>query len=320
MVPWRNTVNGRGGGRALSAAALALIVAALMLVAAGCGGDDDDGSDASDAPAETGGGGEGEPAAATYGQCEIQGEPGTIAFETESDGVLVVGYTSIAPSTYDGDTEESVDDGFNYCFAAEIANAAGIPELRLKRVDFAQLIVGREAGYDIAIDSFYIKPEREEHIDFSIPYGASWSGVVARGDDIPDQSEFKDLKMGVTLGSAQQIFLDEVLMPSQQYNTYDDPVAMFAALRANQIDLALIDMPVALAAACESDGEITTIAEITAGGETGVIMEQPSPNKAAVDQVVQRMLDDGQLKSMEEKYFYEAFCDVDPDTLESWDP
>jgi polar amino acid transport system substrate-binding protein len=310
-------MNGRGRGRTVSAAALAFVVAALMLVAAGCGGDDD-ATETSGEPSGTGGS---EPAAAgDYGQCEIQGEPGIISLETETPDVLTVGYTSIAPSTYDGDTEESVDDGYNYCFAAEIANAAGIPEIDLKRVDFAQLIVGRETGFDIAIDSFYIKPEREEKIDFSIPYGASWSGVVARADDIPDQSEFKDKKMGVTLGSAQQIFLDEVLQPTQQYSTYDDPVAMFAALRANQIDLALIDMPVALTAACESDGAITTIAEITAGGETGVIMEQPSPNKAAVDGVVQRMLDDGQLKSMEEKYFYDAFCDVDPDSLPSWDP
>ncbi len=307
---------GRRRGRTFSAAALALVVAALMLVAAGCGGDDD-GSGAGGEPSGTGGS---EPTAATYGECEIEGEPGTIELETVTPDELTVGYTSIAPSTYNGDTEESVDDGFNYCLAAEIANAAGIPEIKLKKVDFAQLIVARESGFDIAIDSFYIKPEREEKIDFSIPYGASWSGVVAREDDIPDQSEFKEKKMGVTLGSAQQIFLDEVLQPTQQYNTYDDPVAMFAALRANQIDLALIDMPVALTAACESDGELTTVAEITAGGETGIIMEQPSTIKASVDEVVQRMLDDGQLKGMEEKYFYDAFCDVDPDSLESWDP
>jgi polar amino acid transport system substrate-binding protein len=307
----------KGRRRGLSAAVLALLVAALMLVAAGCGGDD---GETSDAGGDTGNGGSEPAEAASYGQCEIQGEPGIVEMETVEEGVLTVGYTSIAPSTYDGDTEESVDDGFNYCLAAEVANAAGLPEIKLKKVDFAQLIVAGESGYDIAIDSFYIKPEREEKIDFSIPYGASWSGVVARADDIPDQSEFADKKMGVTLGSAQQIFLDEVLKPSQQYNTYDDPVAMFAALRANQIDLALIDMPVALAAACESDGEITTIAEITAGGETGIIMEQPSAIKEQVDQVVQRMLDDGQLKDMEAKYFYEAFCDVDPDTLDSWDP
>jgi len=307
-------MNGRRRG--LSAAVLALLVAALMLVAAGCGGDD---GEASDAGGDTGDGGS-EPTAASYGQCEIQGEPGVIELETVEDGVLTVGYTSIAPSTYAGDTEESVDDGFNYCLAAEVANAAGIPEIRLKKVDFAQLIAARESGFDIAIDSFYIKPEREEKVDFSIPYGASWSGVVAREDDIPEQSEFKDKKMGVTLGSAQQIFLDETLKPTQQYNTYDDPVAMFAALRANQIDLALIDMPVALAAACESDGAITTVAEITAGGETGIIMEKGTPNKEPVSSVVQRMLDDGQLKDMEEKYFYEAFCDVDPDSLESWDP
>lgn len=302
-------------GRRFSAAALALVVAALMLVAAACGGDDE--ASAGDEPSDTGGS---EPAAATYGQCEVRGDPGTISLETVTPDVLTVGYTSIAPATYTGDTEESVDDGFNYCFAAEIASRAGIPEIDLKKVDFAQLIVAREAGFDIAIDNFYIKPEREEHVDFSIPYAESWTGVSARADDIPDQSEFKDQKMGVTLGSAQQVYLDEVLHPTEQYNTYDDPVAMFAALRANQIDLALIDMPVALTASFESDGAIETIAEIRAGGEAGIIMEKGSPNKAPIDQVVQDMLDSGQLKDMEEKYFFEAYGGIDPASLPEWDP
>jgi polar amino acid transport system substrate-binding protein len=160
----------KGRRRGLSAAVLALLVAALMLVAAGCGGDD---GETSDAGGDTGNGGSEPAEAASYGQCEIQGEPGIVEMETVEEGVLTVGYTSIAPSTYNGDTEESVDDGFNYCLAAEVANAAGLPEIKLKKVDFAQLIAARESGFDIAIDSFYIKPEREEKIDFSIPYGAS---------------------------------------------------------------------------------------------------------------------------------------------------
>lgn len=309
MVPWRTTTL-IGRGRGFSAAALGLVVAALMLVAAGCGGDD-----ASEA----------EPAAAggdtpTYGQCEVTGEYDSITLETETPDTLTVGYTSIAPATYDGDTEASVDDGFNYCLAANIAHRAGLPEITLKKVDFAQLIVARESGFDVAIDDFYIKPEREEKVDFSTPYGASWSGVVARSDDIPEQSEFKDQKMGVTLGSAQQVFLDEVLQPTQQYSTYDSPVEMFAALRANQIDLALIDMPVALTASFESDGAIETIAEIRAGGEVGIIMAKGTPNKEPVSAVVQEMLDSGQLNEMEEKYYFAAYGGVDPESLPDWDP
>jgi len=312
-VPWRTTtLFGRGRSPRPAWAALALVVAALMMVAVGCG--DDDGGDA--APATDAA--SGEEAVPTYGQCEVTGEYDSIELETEKPETLIVGYTSIAPATYDGDTEDTVDDGFNYCFTANIAHRAGLPNVELKKVDFAQLIVARESGFDVAIDSFYIKPERVEKVDFSTPYGASWTGVVALSDAIPEESEFKDQKMGVTLGSAQQVYLDEVLKPTEQYNTYDSPVEMFAALRANQIELALIDMPVALPAAFESDGAMEVIAEIQAGGEVGIIMEKGSPNTEPVSGVVQEMLDSGQIKEMEEKYYFEAYGGVDPDTLPEW--
>ena len=53
----------------------------------------------------------------------------------------------------------------------------------LRKVDFAQLVTGRLKGFDIAMDDIYIKPEREAKIDFSIPYGASWTGISGRTDD-----------------------------------------------------------------------------------------------------------------------------------------
>lgn len=310
-MPWRTT---RG---AISAAtALALLVAALML-AAGCGGDDD-ADDAAAPAAETTEATEAE--TPTYGKCEPTGEFDSVELVTVNSDTLTVGYTSIAPATYRGDTEESVDEGFNYCFAANIAHRAGLSKIDLKKVDFAQLIVAGESGFDVAIDDFYIKPEREEKIDFSIPYGGSWTGLVALSDNIPEESDLKDLKFGVTLGSVQQSWLDDVLKPTEQYNTYDEPVVMFAALRAKQIEAALIDMPVALPASEQSDGAMNTVAQIRAGGEVGIIMEPGTPNRDAIDGIVQELLDSGALKKLERKYYFDAYGGIDPDSLPEWGP
>jgi polar amino acid transport system substrate-binding protein len=105
-----------------------------------------------------------------YGKCKPTGKFGSHPLKTTvKDDTLIVGYVTIAPRTWKGNTPASVNDGYNYCFAANIAYRAGLSKIELKKVDFAQLVTGRLKGFDIAMDDIYIKPEREAKIDFSIP-------------------------------------------------------------------------------------------------------------------------------------------------------
>jgi polar amino acid transport system substrate-binding protein len=309
MVPARRLQRLTGRRRRLSTgtAAVAFVVA-LALVAAGCGGDDDDASGQAASASGT----------PTFGKCKPTGEFNSIKMQTLEPDTLTVGYVTIAPATWRGDTEATVDDGFNYCFAANIAWRAGLHKIKLKKVDFAQLIVARESGFDIAMDDIYIKPEREEKIDFSIPYGASWSGIAGRADDLPTQDDLKGRKFAVTLGSLQQKYLDDVLKPTEKYNTYNDTVELFSALQAKQVNAVLIDMPVALPAAAKSDGKIKVVAQIKVGGEVGIVMPQGSPNKEPVDSVVQELHDSGELKNLEKTYYFAQYGGVDPESLPDW--
>ena len=256
----------------------------------------------------------------TFGKCKPTGKFASYKLKTQSSNTLTVGYTTLAPRTYKGDTPAKVNDGYNYCFAANIAHRAGLSKIKLVKLDFAQLIVGRLSGFDIAIDDFYIRPEREEKIDFSIPYGASWTGLAGRTDDPPTKAELKDLKFAVTLGSVQQRWLDEVLKPSQQYSTYDDTVELFVALRAKQVDAVLIDMPVALPAAAASNGAVKVYAQVKVGGRVGIAMQQtkPNANRPKINAMVREMIKNGTFKQLEKKYYLAYFGGVDPASLPDW--
>jgi polar amino acid transport system substrate-binding protein len=252
-----------------------------------------------------------------YGKCKPTGKFGSYKLKTASADTLTVGYVTISPRTYKGNTPASVNDGFNYCFAANIAYRAGLSKIKLKKVDFAQLVTGRLKGFDVAIDDIYIKPEREAKIDFSIPYGESWTGIAGRTEDPPTKEKLKELKFAVTLASVQQKWVEEVLQATQKPNTYDDTIELFAALRAKQVDAVAIDLPVALPAAVASDGAVKVFAQVKVGGRVGIVMEQGTPNRKAINGIV-RELQKGTLKALEKKYYFAAYGGIDPDSLPFW--
>ena len=253
-----------------------------------------------------------------FGKCKPTGKFASMPLKTGSKDTLTVGYVALAPLTYHGNTPSSVNGGHEYCLAANIAYRAGLSKIKLKKVDFAQLVVGRLKGFDIAMDDVYIKPEREEKIDFSIPYDTSWSALVGRSDQPLTKEGLKDLKIAVTLGSVQQKWLDTVLHPSQTESTFDDPATMFSALRAKQVDAVLIDIPVALPAVSTSDGAFKTYAQVKVGGEVGIVMPQGSPNRKTIDKMVSQMKNNGTLKGLQTTWYLPAYGGVDPDKLPYW--
>ncbi len=254
-----------------------------------------------------------------FGKCKPTGTFNSIKLpKTVKSDTLTVGLTQLSPRTYKGNTLDSVDDGYNYCLAANLAWRAGLHNIKLVKVDFAQLVVGRLKNFDVAIDDIYIKPERQKKVDFSIPYGHSWTAVSALSSDPITKANMKNLKFAVTLGSVQQAWLDDVLKPSTQYATYDTPVEMFAALQAKQVDSVLIDVPVALPYVAESNGKVKAYAQIKAGGIVGIVMQKGTPDRKPINAMVKQMLKNKTLKNLEKKYYLPAYGGLDPDKLPVW--
>ena len=59
-------------------------------------------------------------------------------------------------------------------------------------------------------------------------------------------------------------------------------------------------------------------AQVKVGGQVGIVMIQPSPNRKAINTMVRQMLKNGTLKNLEKKYYFAAFGGVDPDSLPVW--
>lgn len=254
-----------------------------------------------------------------FGKCKPTGKFNSIRLpKTVASDTLTVALTQLSPRTYRGNTLGSVNDGYNYCLSANLAWRAGLHKIKLVKVDFAQLVVGRLNNFDVGIDDIYIKPERQKKVDFSIPYGHSWTAVSALASTPITKADMKNLKFAVTLGSVQQKWLDEVLKPTKQYATYDTPVEMFAALRAKQVDAVLIDVPVALPYVADSKGEIKAYAQVKAGGIVGIVMQKHTPDRVPINKMVRQMLKNGTVKALERKYYFSAYGGIDPDTLPVW--
>ena len=114
-----------------------------------------------------------------YGKCKPTGKYDSLKLKTVKADILTVGYVhDLAADLRRATRPASVNDGYNYCFAANIAYRAGSRRSKLTKSTSRSSSSAASRGFDVAIDDIYIKPEREAKVDFSIPYGHSWTGLV----------------------------------------------------------------------------------------------------------------------------------------------
>jgi polar amino acid transport system substrate-binding protein len=110
-------------------------------------------------------------AADMIGNCELSGKKGSIPITNPAKaGEFTVVASLPAPIWWNGDTPETIKDGMEYCFAAEIAWRAGYDKFELVNVGWDPLVTGQVTDFDLAISEISITDERKKVVDFSVPY------------------------------------------------------------------------------------------------------------------------------------------------------
>ena len=190
--------------RKLGAGLLAFV---LVFAAAACG--DDSGSSSSG----TGGSGGG-----NFGDCEITVDKGTLGeVQLTNDGELTVATNLPAPGFWNGDDPDSVNGGFEYCMAADIATSLGLDKVKVVNVSFDALVAGQTAGFDIALSQVTITDERAKVVDFSTPYFSADQGVmVNKGTSVANMDEARAVSWGVQASTTAQTYLTDVIKPAKR--------------------------------------------------------------------------------------------------------
>jgi polar amino acid transport system substrate-binding protein len=297
------------------------IVLALSLIVAACGGgsSDDTTTTVADEPATT-----------------EAGEPTTTAAEptttaaadvcsTESEALFAPGSLTIAtgepvfpPWMMDDDPTngEGFESAVAYALAEELGFAA--EDVQWVRTTFDEAIAPGERPYDFNMQQYGITEERDEIVDFSIPYYVEQKTVVAlEGTAAASASTFAELaesNLGATIGTTDLDYIVEVIgVPDADVAVYNDQAATFAALAAGQIDATVIGLSTAYyITAVEIDTAVISGVLPDVGGTEGgmgLLFTDGNPYVECVNAALQTLTDDGTLEALGDEWL-EAGGDI----------
>jgi polar amino acid transport system substrate-binding protein len=251
----------------------------------------------------------------TIGDCKITSKTNSIKITPVKAGTLTVETTLPAQGWWNGTTPQSIKSGYEYCMAANIANAAGLTAVDVKNVSFAQLVAGHTTDFDIALAEISITPERAQVVDFSEPYFDSNVGVLVKSDSDVSESNITTKKDAAYAGTTSVDFLknelkvDPTIFPNSQ--------TLYQGVISGQVDAAFLDTAIVLAEAKASNGTLKVVGQYSTGEKYGAIYPKGSANEDALNQAITTMKSDGTLDQLSKDYLGPAFGG-DPSSVPVW--
>ena len=246
-------------------------------------------------------------AAEMIGNCELYGKKGAIPMAPAKAGQLSVETNLPSPGWWNGDTPETIKDGFEYCMAANIAHRAGLDKVDVVNVAWDALVAGQTHNFDLALSQISITEERKKVVDFSIPYFSSDIGVLVKKGTKVDANSIRNMQIGVQGATTGADFVDQKLKPSKPARVFPDQPSMFTALQAGQIDIAMTDTSIILAQVAASKGLFEVPGQYKTGETYGALYPKGWANAATLDMIIKALIDDGTLKKLSAKYLAAAW-------------
>lgn len=226
-------------------------------------------------------------------------------------GKLTVATGDTAYYPYVIDDKPESGEGFEAAVAYAIADELGFAadDVVWVRTTFEAAIAPGPKGFDFNIQQYTITDERRQAVDFSSPYYQASQAVVAikggKADGVDSIDGLKDLLLGAMSGSTSATTIEKAVAPNvapQLYNSNEDAVA---ALKANQIDAIVLDLPTAYYATGVYIENSFIVGELPSAGipdEWGVLLSKDSPLTAKVTAAVDALRDSGKLAEITDEW------------------
>jgi polar amino acid transport system substrate-binding protein len=279
--------------RPLAAATLSIAAFAL----ASCGGGNS---------ASTSGSGSGTGAASAdqAGACAKDG----LALKTA--GQLTVATDKPAYPPYFIDDKPDNGKGFESAVAYAVAKQLGFQPTEVKWVvePFNSSYAPGPKNFDFDVNQISISDKRKRAVDFSSPYyTAPQAVVVPKGSKLAGTSSLADLKdatIGVQIGTTSLDAVQGVVQPSKQAKVFNDSNDVVTALKQNQVDAAVTDLPTAfyITAAQVPGSKIVGQFEAPGGDTWGALLEKDSKLTPCVSKAVDELRQSGELETITQKW------------------
>ena len=172
----------------------------------------------------------------------------------------------------------------------------------------------REGQFDIGMDGITITDERKTQVDFSEPYMISEQFMLVRGDEdrFADAATFaadEDLLVGAQAGTTNFYTAVYEVLDGKEDNPriklFETFGASVQALKAGDVDLVLMDKTSAAGYMGASPGSFKVVGEPLGTEAFGFIFTPGSDLVGPVNAALKAMDEDGTLKALDQKWFFE---------------
>ncbi|HEU4463148.1 MAG TPA: ABC transporter substrate-binding protein [Solirubrobacterales bacterium] len=268
------------------------LILLVALVAAGCGSSDDSTTDTSAAAADC--------------------KPGQLA--TEQEGVLTIATDKPAYPPYFEDEDPTNGEGFESAVAYAIADQLGYPKDKVKWTveSFNSSFAPGPKDFDFDVNQISITPVREKAVDFSAPYYTANQAVVALKDSdaakATSLADLQDAALGVQIGTTSLEAAEEEIEPSGRPEVFNNSNDVVQALKNEQIDAVVVDLPTALYLTAVQVPEASVVGQFSApgGDQWGALLEKDSELTGCVSAAIEALESSGELEQITKRWMSKA--------------
>ncbi|MFZ5822458.1 MAG: substrate-binding periplasmic protein [Chloroflexota bacterium] len=194
--------------------------------------------------------------------------------------------------------------GWDYDTVAEICKRLNcVPEF--KEAAWDGIFPAMQAGeYDWLADGVTYTAERDEIVDYSMPYVTVSQVLLVRADETATLEDFKtnpDLLVGTQIGTTNEIVAKETF-PDKEIQSFEDFPAAVLAVLSNDTDCVVIDIISAVGFMKENEGKLKVGGQIMSDEQLAFVFPPGSELVAAVNAAMQSMIDDGTLETLNKKW------------------
>jgi polar amino acid transport system substrate-binding protein len=231
-------------------------------------------------------------------------------------GKLTIGTDKPAFEPWFKNDDPANGQGFESAVAFAVAGELGFDrtEVQWSTVKFDAAFAPGEKQFDFDINQVSITPERAKAVDFSKGYYTVKQAIVALDSGkyagATSLAALTDAKIGVQVGTTSLNAVKDVIKPAAEPNVYNEQIDAINALKNEQVDALVVDLPTAFYATAAQVENSKIVGQFSSTGGTpeefGLVMEKGSPIKSCVDKAVDTLKAKGELAKIEEQWLGSA--------------